>query len=266
MPPNRKNVSNVVGLPIAIDTLTFLPLTDPREQKQHEGLRVQHTSSKHQGDDANDSVSYWDWPSDTLEEEKVQSLFSTARIESNLILDGEKYESTTGSKLAVHDDYWAENSSSNADSVRSSLPQHRSDDYWSWYANRNLHYEQLAERLTSSTRMELMSLENSKSSSSSSPVQHHDSYWDWTADLHQQHPHLSQSQSDVYWTWNTLSTAEKKKQLIESILQYERARNLLSADHIQKQMIASASAVDTNNDIVLSTATSISSNSDYWDW
>ncbi|KAG7337165.1 hypothetical protein IV203_021666 [Nitzschia inconspicua] len=266
MPPNRKNVSTV-GLPIAVDTLTFLPLTDPREQKQHERLQVQNTSSKQQGDAVNDSMSYWDWPSDTQEEEKVESLFSTARIESNLILDGKKYESCTGSQLAVHDDYWAENASSNADCVRSVLPQHQSDQYWSWYANRNLHKEQLAERLTASTRMEeLLSRENSKLSSTSSPVQQHDNYWEWPADSQpqQQHPRLSQSQSDLYWTWDTLSTAEKKQQLIDSILQYERARNLLSADHIQKQMIASASAVD-NNDIILSTATSIPS-SGYWDW
>lgn len=272
MAPNRKNVASL-ELPIAEESWQnlvqskFLPLTDPREQQQHEQLQQKHQ------DFVTDSASYWDWPADTQEEEKIDALFSTARIEANLIHDGKKYESSNGTQVVAHDDYWAENSHALADDdddVRSTKPQHESDAYWLWPANRNLHKEQHAERLTSTSHIEsnLGAFQIPPQSSSSSTKQQHDIYWKWSAEpsRQQRKQHLQQSsQSADYWTWNTFTKEEETQQLIQSILQYEKARHLLTADHIEKQLVAAAASAEKKKSAVAAASPPVPSGG-YWDW
>jgi hypothetical protein len=268
MAPNRKSVINL-ELPIAAEALEnvvqvkFLPLTDPREQEQHEQQQRGQAHIPKQCK-VQDTASYWDWPANTQEEEKLETLFSTARIESNLVEDGKKYELSTRSQVAAHDDYWAESSSSQSEVIHSTMPQHVSDAYWSWPANRNLHNEELAERLTSTRHIE-SNLKAFRAPPASSIKQQHDSYWTWSAEAphRQQKPLPNKSQSDEYWTWNCLSKEDEKQQLIQSILQYERARQLLTADHIEKQLVANATKLQESS---MAVATAAIPSSGYWDW
>jgi hypothetical protein len=259
MAPNRKNVASL-ELPIVSEALQFavqakfLPLTDSREQHEHEQQQQQQKTVQ-------DSTSYWDWPADTQEEEKLDTLFSTSRIESNLIQDGKKYEETTGNQVARHDEYWAERSvpvvGDDREAVRSTKPQHEIDLYWSWPANRNLHMEEHAERLTTTSHVEsnLRTFEEPNCFSSTTNKQH-DDYWTWSSEpQRRQFPH-----SDTYWTWNTLTKLEEKQHLIQSILQYERARQLCSADHIEKRLVTTAKAL--KQDFAVPTIHS----SGYWVW
>jgi hypothetical protein len=269
MAPNRKNVASL-ELPIAAEALQnvvqakFLPLTDSREQQQHE---QQQQQQQEQQKAVQDSASYWDWPADTQEEEKLDTLFSTSRIVSNLTHDGKKYEDCTGNHVAENDDYWSENSIPLADDdsevVRSTKPQHEIDVYWSWPANRNLHLEQHAERLTSTSHKESnLKTFQEPSSFSSFPTtnKQHDDYWTWPAETKRQQP----SHTDHYWTWTTLTKEEEKRQLIQSILQDENARQLCTVHHIEKKLVA-ASAAASKQDFLASAVPAIPS-SGYWDW
>merc|ERR1711907_708176 len=123
--------SNLLNIPIRSE---FLPLTHPKEALQHQqGRQAQQDqqqqkeerseTSQTQAEENYDGVAnYWDWTSDAVlgEEEKVEDeiadLFSLSRIESNLISDSVK-KNTTASVV--------------------SLPSHEeeSSSYWEWSTN-----------------------------------------------------------------------------------------------------------------------------------
>jgi hypothetical protein len=267
MAPNRKNIATL-ELPIAAEALQhvvqakFLPLTDSREQHQHE-----QQQQPLQPRAVHDSTSYWDWPADTEVEDQLDTLFSTSRIVSNLIHDGKKYEDSSSNQIEAHDDYWTENSipvvEDNTELIHSLKPQHEIDAYWSWPANRILHMEQHAERITSMSHIE-SNLKAFQSltcvPSSPSTNKQHDDYWTWSDEPIRHQP----SHSDKYWAWNTLTKEEEKEQLIQSILTYEKARQLCSVHHIEKRLVA-ASAALSKQDFVVSALPAIPS-SGYWDW
>jgi len=167
MPPNRKSPAlftsslELENLKIPLQA-KFLPLTDPREivqqheKKQkcvHQELRPDPKTEK-----PTPAVSYWDWPSATVEEEKldaINELFSISHFESNLIADSirrEKYSTVqvhlTKSKdkkeqIEEQESYWGW-SNEDVEAIKSEidgqdeptpLAVDRQEDYWTWLEN-----------------------------------------------------------------------------------------------------------------------------------
>mmetsp|Transcript_19948 Transcript_19948/g.35080 ORF Transcript_19948/g.35080 Transcript_19948/m.35080 type:complete len:274 (-) Transcript_19948:103-924(-) len=273
MAPNKKNIA-VLELPAGTAGLQstiqakFLPLTDPSEAQQHHGQQQETTQSRRQ----EASASYWDWTSDTQAEEeaeKVADLFSMTHIVSNMIKDGQQYVSSPANQVAAHDDYWAENSNAAEEEAASTKgPQHESESFWYWPANQKVHEEEKAQRLTSTNNIESNLKNYVPPQERGSTKDTHDSYWTWDASskatakheipghvLDPTHPNYD------YWTWNTPSEEEKKKMLIQSILESEQARQLLSAEHIEEQLVQHASRPKDETNVAPAIAAG-----GYWDW
>jgi hypothetical protein len=267
MAPNLNNVA-ILELPVAAEALQntiqfkFLPLTDPREQgqflEQQQKLESETAAEEY-------SVSYWDWTANTPEEkvQKKHDLFSVSHIESNMINDAQKAAySSPWQQLAAHDDYWAEHSeATDEEKDLSTKPQHKSDGYWYWAVNRNIHAEHMAERLTSTSRIESQLLPRVQAGSSVRNDKH-DSYWTWQDTVIRQQ--LDQNPIQDYWKWNTLSMDDEKQHLIQSLLEYDAARQLFTADHIEKQLVAHASRVQRGQEVVF--AAGAINSSAYWYW
>merc|ERR1711907_733996 len=141
MPPNQKYhfndaegdaAANLLNVPIRSE---FLPLTHPKEALQHQQGRQQAQQDQQpqkkerseppqtQAEVNHDGVAnYWDWTSDAIlgEEEKAEEaiadLFSLSRIESNLISDSVKTNTT-------------------ASVVSNTNNEEESSSYWEWSTN-----------------------------------------------------------------------------------------------------------------------------------
>jgi hypothetical protein len=269
MAPNRKNVV-ILDLPAGKEGLQstlqakFLPLTDPREQKQHDQqMELQQQSH------ASESASYWDWSADTKAEEeaeKVADLFSLSHIVSNLIRDSQKYASAPSNQIAAHDDYWADHSQEDKDrETVSSKPQHESDSFWYWPANQKVYEEEKAFALTSAIYIESnLCRQTPVHASTSNLNEQHDSYWAWPSRSKEDSvndPPAHRLINDDYWVWETMTPEEQKNKLIQSIMEYEAARELLSAKHIEDLLVHDSSLQhDRSAAPVITTASS------YWDW
>mmetsp|Transcript_9313 Transcript_9313/g.23156 ORF Transcript_9313/g.23156 Transcript_9313/m.23156 type:complete len:229 (+) Transcript_9313:135-821(+) len=184
MAPNRKSptlfANNLESLNIPLKA-EFLPLTDPREaeQQQQQQKCVQHDlRSDPKTEKAPITVSYWDFPSDTAEEEKlaaIDDLFSLSRFESNLISDSIRRENSTahvpvdkskGSEDQAEEQqsYWdwsnedvdvVEPETDSQDDKRCQIDDRHCeeccDDYWSWHpkeaTEEDCHNESPSDRL-----------------------------------------------------------------------------------------------------------------------
>lgn len=169
MAPNRKSPT-LFASNYELDSLKiplqakFLPLTDPREcaQQLQQEKCVQHElRSDPKTEKPAPSVSYWDFPSDTAEEEKLEAiddLFSLSRFESNLIADSIRREEDSSAQIPVpkskdeedrteeQQSYWdwsnedslavEPENDSQGDKPAQSEDRHCEeccDDYWAWH-------------------------------------------------------------------------------------------------------------------------------------
>lgn len=88
-----------------------------------------------------------------------------------------------------------------------------------------------------------------------------DDYWFESNDVVTKSVPAVPQHKQSYWDWQTLSPSEKKQRLIDTILQEEFCRTLLSVEHIEEAIIRqSASKSDT------STPKRSAKNDLYWDW
>jgi hypothetical protein len=281
MAPNRKNIVSL-DLPAEVEGLRnniqskYLPLTDPREQDQEQHQNEQLEVLQRQPNATDDaSASYWEWSTDTEvndeEENKVAHLFSVQRIESNLIKDAQKYVTSPSNKVSEHDAYWADDSQIVEKEQTPNKPQHVSDCFWYWPANDKIYKEEVANKLTSCSNIEsnLRSIVIAEGSSNTAKKEH-DRFWTWTSDesRHQikdipAHS-LDPNPSFDYWTWDTISPEDVKKKIIETILEEERIRQLLSSEHIEEQLRKSSFQINNkefHHNIVPAVTTA-----GYWDW
>jgi hypothetical protein len=274
MAPNRKNIVSL-DLPAEVEGLRntvqakYLPLTDPREQEQNQNEQVQPKAT-----DA--SESYWEWPADTQaieeEENKVAHIFSVQHIESNLIKDAQKYVSSPSNKMSEHDEYWADESQVvDEEQQTPKKPQHVSDGFWYWPANEKIYKEEQAQRLTSTSNIEsnLRSSVNRSEGSSNGNRKDHDGYWTWDESSQKRIKDIPSrtvdpSPSFDYWTWDTISPEDEKKKIIETILEEERIRQLLSSEHIEEQL--RNSSFQLNNKESHAVLPPVSATGGYWDW
>jgi len=170
MPPNRKN-STLFTSSFELENLKiplrekFLPLTDPKEAAQQHEQQQKCVQWELQPDPKTEkttpTVSYWDWVSDTVEEERLEAiddLFSLSRFESNLIADSIRREEDSTVQVSVNkskdneeqtevqQSYWGWSNEdiddvepeidSQEDKPTSQTEYHhcreRCEDYWAW--------------------------------------------------------------------------------------------------------------------------------------
>lgn len=160
MAPNRKSpdiFTNTNGLEILKSTVKaqYLPLTTEVSQSQEPVCVAGPIDPKTEKEPP--SVSYWDWPADTLQEEnelavqyeeesKIEDFFSASRIESNLIADSlrrAKEEAPSEEESESTSSYWDWSDSgydvqSETDSQEKTehVPEHHCEtccqEYWDW--------------------------------------------------------------------------------------------------------------------------------------
>ena len=157
MPPNRKSPTQLTssvelrGLNIPLKA-KFLPLTDPKEATQRHNQDRKYVQQELIHDPKIEKpikkVSYWDWPSDTAEEERLDDLFSLSRLESNLITDSirrEKEDNCEGTR--EYQSYWDWSNKDVDDNepdvlLKGNTPTPQTEirnceecceDYWTWH-------------------------------------------------------------------------------------------------------------------------------------
>jgi hypothetical protein len=262
MAPNRKSPTCLVGsvlschdfhaLHTTID-VKFLPLTNPLEQQHHE----QQMQQQVQNQSVQESDSYWNWTSDDVEEEEQYDIFSLARIEANLLADAAKCNSSTSHRVTAHGDYWADQEQQ-TESSYCKPPQHESASYWDWSASPQTYEANLAARLTSTRNIEA----NLNAFVPSDPIQvhsqkeHHDTYWHWQSQEVPTHVSDPSHPHHDYWTWHAedvpATKLENKQTVIQLILAYEAARQVLCTDRILKNLVefnaSSSCQKDPNSD------------------
>jgi hypothetical protein len=280
MAPNRKNVSGLVQALSSNDLESlqnavqpkFLPLTDASESSNQplaKEIKPQQSSG----------ASYWEWPADAeIEQQQQQDLFSVSRIEANLIKDAATtaVQESSSQQVADHDNYWAEeqiktSTTSTAQEEQEPIrAQHVDASYWEWPATqkdvakaciqRILADEQARER-TSAAAIERVQVEAASATTASSTrrqteatKEYNDGYWQWESAKVASHVADASHPNANYWDWSS-SEEQQKASPIEAILEYEAARELLTASNMIRQLQAAAP--------VSSSGTKASSD-DYW--
>lgn len=178
MPPNRKNptlfASNdeLGSLKIPLQT-KFLPLTDPEEaekqlKEQQKCVQRKCVQQRLIPDPRKEKqapkISYWDWPSDTAEDEKlaaIDDLFSTSRLESNLIADSTRREEDSTLQTPVFDSKNQEEKSK------------ESESYWDW-SNEHREYVE--------TEDDSQDINSCTESTGRDREECCDNYWEWPHD------------------------------------------------------------------------------------
>lgn len=271
MAPNRKSPTCLAGPVISFNDLSilhttvdvkFLPLTHPLEQEQHEQLQQQQEHQR-----VEESDSYWNWTSDKVQEEEPNPVISLARIEANLIADAARYSASMSHRVAAHDDYWADQEQEK-ESSNCEPPQHESLSYWDWSANPETYEFDRAVRLTSTRKIEanLNAFVPSETLHVHRQKEQHDYYWHWKIQdvpahvLDPSHPHHD------YWTWNAedvpKTKQEQKHSVIQRILDYEAARQVLCTDRILKNL----QELNGRRQDVLSSCPNDADSDSYWEW
>jgi hypothetical protein len=289
MAPNRKQLTSLLASPADLAFLQgtiqpkFLPLTHPKEEQQH----VQRQQNKEPAKAAPEpvSASYWDWPAEVSQEEQTKTdLFSVEHLQSNLIQASNTIVSTTveSATLAVHDAYWAEESSSMEESksvvaTTSTQPQHMIASYWDWETTtttpsqaatitiQKIVQEDKAHRIVSASLQVQPSTTTTVSSNSKSLRKSHDDYWSWES------PVMASRVLDVnhpwanYWDEATESDPiTKTTTMIQQIKDYEHARQVLTADHMVQQVLKMMQQQHHQHPVASSTTQASSDN--YWSW
>mmetsp|Transcript_126085 Transcript_126085/g.353068 ORF Transcript_126085/g.353068 Transcript_126085/m.353068 type:complete len:259 (-) Transcript_126085:43-819(-) len=228
MAPNRKNVASLVGT-LSNGDLTglqetiqqkYLPLTDPKEQLQQAANEpnAKPCSTTTSSKDTSTTVSYWDWPADAEVKEvaaTTDDLFSASHIEANLKKEAAKWSATV------------EQEETNLSMEEHEPKRQLGTSYWDWVAEEDTKYAMI-NRILADERARLLvsgaAIEAMETAAAAA------------------HPNgarpSSDRASDEYWGWN--SSAEKiswdPSDGIQALLQYEEAREFLTADNIVKQL------------------------------
>lgn len=216
MPPNRKSPTlftssyELESLKIPLQA-KFLPLTNPRESAQQQQKCVQHKFKLDpKTEKPKPTVSYWDWPSDTVEDERLEAIddhFSLSRFESNLIADSIRREDSITpalfnnskdkkERIEEHQSYW-DWSNEDVDAMKPQINsqddkltqtedrqcEESRGDYWGWHQNEAT--EDDCSKASPSHRLHQIVTESRKK-------------------FIRQHSHLIDPQaslSDHYWHW-----------------------------------------------------------------
>ncbi len=238
MAPNRKSVASL-GQSISSNDLQslqntvqpkFLPLTHPKEEQQQPKPEAQQV----------ESISYWDW-SPEVEQEPVD-LFSAANIQSNLIQAANAITESESQQVADHDDYWADRSQAPAALV--TQPQHVECSYWKWPADQDSKKAAIDQILAEERAYQLVSAATTEATESAAeaPMSRHvepskvanDTYWTWKSQQVAAHTMDASHPSNNYWDWD--AQAAQLQSPLQALLEYEAAREFLTAANIVRQL------------------------------
>lgn len=256
MAPNRKPLVFLAGAaskPQLRDALQtkFLPLTDPK------GL--ERTSSREETRDkptnGTTDESYWEWS-----EAKVDVL-SVANIEKNLIQAKLSANVPATCQGGAHDDYWSEGvvaetkSVDDGDDVTSPVQEVVGASYWDWPADQdmskttieNILAEEKAYQVVSGSAIEENLVNMSRSSETDSEgkactAAANDAYWAWEEPVVAAHVNDDTHPAASYWDWDTEPISEGDSKVVQDIKEYEAARQILSVDHIQRNLQSQAAS------------------------
>jgi hypothetical protein len=238
MAPNRKNVASLLESLSSNDLQNlqstiqpkFLPLTDAREAEQHQQPQQQQVK-------AVESVSYWDWDANVVEE--PVDVLSTANIASNLIQAAATVVSES-QPVAAHDDYWADQSQP---VVVVNKPQHVECSYWEWPAEQDSKKATIDRILAEERAFHLVSAAATEETErSASPVfllrqvqshkESNDQYWAWESNQVASHTMDASHPNANYWDWEE----KTEEHPFQALLEYEAVRQMLTAENIVRQM------------------------------
>ena len=272
MAPNRKSVTSIVESLSNADLQSlvnpkFLPLTNPREEEQES----QHEVVTRPENQSTASASYWDWPSQEPTTTEEIHVLSCDNIVSNLIQATDSNASSESissanqksETLAENDAYWAEGESDTASRSQSqSQPQH--DDYWDWHEEHDSKRKLLEEILEEEKARHLVSgdfmVEAVKKNVASDAAQvcrcrsSSDPYWKWESPKTSSYGHRVHD----YWNWDRRC----KPSPLDSLLEYEAARQILSSDNIATNLKFHHEMMETTS----KSDTTRPESDDYWMW
>jgi hypothetical protein len=240
MAPNKKSIATLTTSLSDVDLQSlqntvqpkFLPLTHPGEQQQtqQETKSVATTAV---------SASYWDWSADQPTEQV--NVLSLSNIESNVIQAAQKQDNKECITVAGDDSYWAEQAQE--EPVRVSKPQHvESPSYWEWTAEQDSKKETIKNILRDEQARQLVSgkaiqqnLLRAAAPQEAAQVQtekaSNGTYWAWESPVSASHVNDASHPNANYWTWNV-----EKKSPVDTIMEDEAARQMLSVAHIVRNL------------------------------
>jgi hypothetical protein len=236
MAPNQQSLSTLRATLSNVDLQSlqttvqpkYLPLTHPNEQEQTQ-LETKSVAASEV------SASYWDWPADQPTEQV--NVLSLSNIESNLIQAAQKEDNKEYITVAGDDSYWAEEAQE--EPVRVSKPQHlETPSYWEWTSEQDSKKEMIKKILRDDQARQLVSGKAIQQNLlSAAPPQDavqvqtekasNDTYWAWESPVSASHVNDASHPNVDYWTWNV-----EKKSPVDSIMECEAARQMLSVAHI----------------------------------
>lgn len=258
MAPNRKQLA--VALDPLVDTqplvqAKYLPLTAETTAAVAPVAPAEPTVIR----SSNVDHDYWTWEAPAA----PADLFSTDRL---LEQEAERVCSSEPSKtVASHDDYWAERVEAHQSAVNAAVSD--STGYWDWPEQASdaqialILQEEFNRQATSGERMEERLQQDSANYSYSAPQDkaEHDDYWAWE-------PATivcakANEVSESYWEWDGAVESEQTQheRAIAALLAYEKARQLLSGEHVQALLEKQAQAP-------VEPAALKESSCSYWNW
>jgi hypothetical protein len=224
---------------------------------------------------AAETESYWDWPAVEIKEQEPIDVLSLSNIESNL-KEASRQLSAQGPHQLVqgHDDYWAETADQSVEPSKQATTIHQplhivsqSASYWDWNSSPDARSSKALlekvledEEARKAVSMSLMDNKLVTAHAATNVVQGvaakaaNDGYWMWQASIK-----FASTAEHSYWDWSSQPT-ETKQSLVKSLLEYEAARTLLSADHVIETLKGQSNIAQT------SCTKSKNSVDNYWTW
>lgn len=143
------------------------------------------------------------------------------------------------------------------------------DSYWDWPADQDMKQatirrileDEKARQIVCGANIETIEIiASSTKQEASKPNADNDDYWSWEAPKVAAHVVDPSHPNNKYWDWDggeDSSESKKKKSQIQAILDYEAARERMSADHIVQNLQQAA---------ITSSGGAQSSSDSYWAW
>ena len=169
-------------------------------------------------------------------------------------------------QVAENDEYWAEEQQQEETVLVKKQPQHIETSYWEWPAEQDAKKATIARILEEERANQLVSGATTESTEQASlrtestqvngVKQSNDGYWNWSSPQVAAHTMDETHPNRNYWNWK--SDLDKKEHPFQALLEYEAARQMLTADNIVRQLQSQPQPVTSGSCVECS--------DDYWTW
>mmetsp|Transcript_21162 Transcript_21162/g.29918 ORF Transcript_21162/g.29918 Transcript_21162/m.29918 type:complete len:311 (+) Transcript_21162:76-1008(+) len=231
--------------------------------------------------------SYWDWEPEEevsekdqliqqiLKEEEIRQKLSSSRIEENLVKDAaeSKEEDVEFVESAENsDDYWNEAPAVvTAQHLKDAT--HPKNNYWDWedaqMEDKNksmidtILRDEAARQLLTVSHVEQTLMKAAPVVEDAKPTAAHDSYWTWDSACVAPHVVDETHPRNNYWDWETKEEEEVQNGFVAAIMKEEKIRLMLTAEHVQEQLVKEAATVGTAVETVV--AEGAEDSASYWE-